>query len=98
MRGQGDKELYFKIILKTNNIIKTKFNGKFYIILWYSDDKEEYDYILTQATRNNLNIITTKQIFGQYNDPEEKYFIKYDCHPTKLAYYRIAEYLLNNIK
>jgi hypothetical protein len=97
---QVDKEVFIKIILKAREIFCKSYNGKFYVVIWsqniWLDDSDEYKYIITELTKYHVNIIETKDIFAEYENHKDKdsYLIKHDGHPNKLAYERIAEYIL----
>lgn len=101
--SQKDRELFIGIILKSKKLISRKYEVPFYVIVWaddiWSDDSEDYKYIVSELKINHVNIIETKDIFNKYNDPHDKqrYLIKVDGHPNKLAYGRIAEYLLDYV-
>ena len=101
--SQQDRELFIAIILKSIKLISQKYKVPFYVIVWandiWSDDSEDYEYIISELKKYQVNLIETKDIFAKYESPKDKdsYLIKYDGHPNKLAYDRVAEYILKYI-
>jgi hypothetical protein len=95
-RTQGDIELFIQMVLKAKNLVKTRYNAKFYVFVWPFDDKDA-DKVINLLKNNGIDVITINQITNKYNDHMEKYLIKYDHHPTKYANERIAHYLLDYI-
>jgi hypothetical protein len=100
---QEDKEIFIKIILKSKEMFCQRYNGKFYVVLWanniWFEDSDEYKYIVSELKKYPVNLIEIKDIFGKYDTSKDKniYLIKFDAHPNKLAYQRIAEYMVNYI-
>lgn len=95
-RNQEDIELFIKIIIESNNLLKEKYNAKFYVVFWPLGEKDS-DYVINKLKENGINVIIVDHIFMRYKDAREKYTIPGDAHPTKLAYERIAKYLLENL-
>jgi hypothetical protein len=101
--SQKDRELFVALVLKSNKLISQKYKVPFYVIVWaddiWSDDSEDYKYIVSELIKYHVNMIETKDIFNKYKGSMDKqiYTIKYDGHPNRLAYERIAEYLLQYI-
>lgn len=93
-RNRQDIKLFVKIIQKSQAIVADKYHGDFYVLLGLDKNDPDYEYVFAELRRNNLKVITTQEIFSKYPEAEEKYYIKGDGHPNKLANERIAEYLL----
>jgi len=93
-RNRQDIKLFVKIIQKSQEIVADKYHGDFYVLLGLDKNDPDHEYVLAELKRNKVKVITTQEIFSRYNDDEEKYYIKGEGHPNKLANDRIAEYLL----
>ena len=100
-RNQDDINLFIAIIKKSRDLWVKKYKAPFYVILfgkkWGNEDVKDFDVVLKGLRENNIDVITTDTIFSRYHDNKLKYIKhKYDMHPSKLAYERIADYLLNH--
>ena len=93
-RNKEDINLFIKTILKSKEIVADKYHGDYYVLLWSDKNDPDYDYVLSELKRHNVKVITTEEIFSKYNDGEEKYHLRGEGHPSKLANERIADYLL----
>jgi len=91
-------DLFLQIIKKSQELFWQKYGGAFYVLLWSvnHDDENDYNYILSGLQKNNMDVITTKEIFQK--DDLEGYVIDLHGHPNSKANNKIADYLLTKIK
>jgi len=96
-REPKDISLFISIIKKSKELFEEKYNGHFIVLLWRLPGDEDYDAILSKLQENHIDVVTTDEIF-QGENLAEKYLIKDDNHPNKLANRKLAEFLLAKIR
>ena len=96
-RTKKDVDLLIKIIEKSNNIIKDKYNSKLNIIFWYDINDSDSEYILKSLKDLGINVYYVRDIVPDMKINWKKYMIEGDGHPSKYCYDSIAEFLIDEI-
>jgi hypothetical protein len=96
-REPKDISLFISIIKKSKELFEQKYNGHFIVLLWKLPGDEDYATILSKLQESHIDVVTTDEIF-QGENLAEKYLIKNDDHPNKLANRKLAEFLLAKIR
>ncbi len=94
-RNNTDIDLFISILTKSRDLLQDRYGTKFYVILWYAEDKD-LALVISKLIDRKINFITTKGIFsGSKYDPARYYLHECDRHPSALANREISTYLFN---
>lgn len=96
-REPKDISLFISIIKKSKELFEQKYCGHFIVLLWRLPDDQDYATILAKLQENQIDVVTTDEIF-QGENLAEKYLIKNDGHPNQLANRKLAEFFLAKIR
>lgn len=84
--------LTFKIIEKSRDIYKSKFNGTFYVLIHpESNDGEESKYLMELLKKNNIGVLSYPIEYGS------QYFIPGDGHPNLELNKILAPMIVNDL-
>lgn len=97
-RSHDDIELFIKIVKKSQEVFNEKYKGRLYVVLWVDKNDKDYYNILSAIGENKLDVILTDATFTGYSVLPENYKIKYDGHPNKLTYDKLADYTLKYLE
>lgn len=99
-RTTKDIDLFIGILAKSRDLLMSKYNCRFYVLVWTWGNEEDKDvpYIRSELEKKNIRVIATKDIFTKFNDGSAKYYLhECDGHPSALAYKRVSDYLLDYV-
>ena len=93
--NDNDVKIFMQVVLKSKTLVEDKYRGMFYMLFWDNDSRLSKK-ILEALSREQIRVILVSQILGNLADEkiQKKYKIIEDGHPNRVAYGRIAEYLL----
>jgi hypothetical protein len=102
----NDAELTVKMIEKSAKIVEQDYGSKFYVIFWDMssghgafDDINKLNYTKKRFDELKIKYILVSEIIKDLKESgsSEKYFIKYDGHPTSLTNEIIANFIAKKI-
>lgn len=95
-------ELYSAILMKSQKILKERYNTKRFIILFWDKDYWSQNYtqmMLEEFDKSALEYYTASGILPDYKLNYSKYYLKYnDGHPSRLANKISAKFLAKQLK
>ncbi len=97
-RNTKDMDLFTGIVAKSRDLLMSKYNCRFYVLVWTWNDGVDKDvpYIISELEHKNMEVIIVKDILDRFNDDPAKYYLhECDGHPSALAYKRVSDYLLD---
>ena len=96
---QEDLDLFVAMVKKSADIIASRYQAKFFCLLWEEHSAEEglYDKILSGLKENDIAVIEVKNILPDYEQRKDDYLLYLDRHPNALAHQFISDYLLQFI-
>jgi hypothetical protein len=73
---QRDEGTFIKIVARAQKLFTQRYGGRFYVLLWandiWADESDEYKYIVSELKKYHIDLIETKDIFDQYDSPQDK--------------------------